>query len=215
MSRKHIFQLLALVLLGLGLGQILRQAVPLGRDLSGNATAQAVLVDGNYPTGNVPEPTLTLIVFTDYQCPACRLAEPAMSAALAADGHVRVIYRDWPIFGPFSERAARVAIAADRQGIYPTLHSLLMREARVLDDAVLKELVERSGGRWAGIEYDMNAHGAEIDAKLIATRRAVFSLGIAGTPAYLVGPILVSGARDQGEFRRVFAQARKTVSSHE
>jgi protein-disulfide isomerase len=206
---RHLFQIILLVLLGLGVGQILRHAVPIGRDLGDNATMRAVLRDRTYPSQEAPVSTLTLIVFTDYRCPACRRADPEMEAAIAKDGHVRVIYRDWPIFGPLSEHAARIAIAADSQGIYSALHARLMREPRTLDDPVLRELVARSGGNWTKLQADLKTHRGEIEAQLANTRTVVFSLGIAGTPAYLAGPVLAMGANDATDFANLFAEGRK------
>ena len=209
MTRKQLAQLLILVLVGWGVGHILKRTAPLGRDIGGNSTARAVLQDRSYPSREVADPTLTLVVFTDYQCPACRLANSAMEAAIVHDGHVRVVYRDRPIFGPVSERLARVAIAADIQGVYPKLHSLLMREGRVINVAVLRELVGRSGANWVEVRSDLRAHGDAIDARLAETARVAFALGIPGTPAYLAGSVLLSGATNEAGFRSVFAQARK------
>ena len=208
MSRKHLIQLVMLVLAGWALGQVLRRAVPVGRDLGRNATVAAVLADRSYPMRSDNPATLTLVVFTDYQCPACKLAHDAMERAVAADGRVRLIYRDWPIFGPMSERAARITLAADHQGIYPELHARLMRERRPLTEAVLREDVVLSAGDWAKIVETMKTRAGEIDRMLSATRTTAFALGIAGTPAYLAGPVIALGANDEAGFRRLFAEGR-------
>ena len=211
-SRKSLFQLLVLVLIGWGASHILQRTAPIGRDVGANRAAQALLNDTLSPSKAVPNSTLTLIVFTDYQCPACKRANPAMEAALVADGHVRVVYQDMPIFGPLSERAARVAIASAAQGIYPAVHSRLMGEARRLDEPVLREAVERSGGDWDRLQRDLTTNAAVIDRQLARSRANAFSLGIAGTPTYLAGPILRVGGTDQAGFSALFAQARKTTA---
>lgn len=211
LSLRHLVVLAILVLLGLGIGSVLRRSVPIGRDLGANETVKSLLDDTVSPSRSSPSPTLTLVVFTDYQCPACKLANPALEAAVAKDGHVRVIYRDWPIFGALSERAARIAIAADRQGIYPNLHTCLMAERRLLNDTVLRGCVERSGGNWPTAQHDLQAHALEIDRQLDATRRAAFGLGLPGTPAFLAGQVIALGALDQTDFGRLFAQARRAA----
>jgi protein-disulfide isomerase len=211
-SRKSLVQLLVVILIGWGVSQILQRTAPIGRDVSTNKAAQALLDDRLSPGKAVAEPTLTLVVFTDYQCPACKRANPAMERALAADGHVRVIYQDWPIFGPLSERAARVAIASAAQGIYPTIHSRLMGEGRRLDVPVLREAVERSGGNWDRLRSDLRDGGTGIDRQLARNRGNAFSLGIPGTPAYLAGPILLVGGTDEAGFRALFARGRKTAA---
>lgn len=210
-SRKQLLQLLVVILIGWGFGQFLQRTAPLGRDVSANATAQDLLHDHSSPSREVADPTLTLVVFTDYQCPACKHANAAMDAAVERDGHVRIVYKDWPIFGALSEQAARIAIAADRQGIYPAVHTRLMNERRPLDEKVMLQAVVKSGGSWAQIQNDLRDHTADIDTQLNLNRRDAFSLGIAGTPAYLAGPILVSGGLDETEFAKAFALGRKTA----
>ncbi|MFC3557490.1 DsbA family protein [Sphingomonas qilianensis] len=210
-SRQQLIQLFIVVLIGVGIGQVLQRTAPIGRDLGSNMTVQALLRDGTSPSREAKDPTLTLVVFTDYQCPACKLASPAMDAAVARDGHVRVVYRDWPIFGAASEQAARVALAADRQGLYPAVHRRLMAERRPLNAQVLRDAVERSGGSWSRLERDLRAFALEIDSQLSRNRRDAFTLGIAGTPAYLAGPLLSSGALDEAGFTRAFALGRRAT----
>lgn len=209
LNRKQLLQLLIVIFIGWGVSHVLQRTAPVGRDVSSNQTARALLQDRISPSREVKQPTLTLVVFTDYQCPACKLANPAMEAAIANDGHVRVVYKDWPIFGALSEQAARIAIAANRQGIYPAVHHHLMKERRRLDEPVLREAVEQSGGsNWAQIQRDLQLHAAEIDQQINLNRGNAFALGIAGTPAYLAGRILVSGAIDEVGFARAFAIGR-------
>lgn len=210
-SRKHIVQLLVLVVLGAGISHFLQRDAPIGRDVSSSSAAQALLQDRSSPSREVANPTLTLIVFTDYQCPACKLANPAMDAAVRKDGHIRVVYKDWPIFGLSSERAARIAIAADRQGIYPAVHTRLMNARVPLDDQVLRKAVALSEGSWKQIESDLHAYGSDIANQLSRNRRAAYKLGLSGTPAYLAGPILISGGLSEEEFTKVFAHAREIL----
>ncbi|MGB5076357.1 MAG: DsbA family protein [Sphingorhabdus sp.] len=210
-SRKHMFQLFVLVLIGAGIGQILQRTAPIGRDVSSSVAAQTLLQDRSSPSREAQEPTLTLVVFTDYQCPACKVAHRSMDAAVQRDGHIRIVYKDWPIFGAISQRAARIAIAADRQGIYSAVHDRLMKERRPLDTQVFREAVALSGGSWTQIESDLVTYAADIETQLEHNRQDAFKLGLSGTPAYLAGPILVSGGLNEADFARVFELGRKTL----
>lgn len=207
-TRRDLVQLLIAVAIGYGVSQWLLRSVPVGKDVGANAIAQEVSRDMRSPSAGAVDATLTLVVFTDYQCPACKLADPEMNMAVAGDGRVRVVYRDLPIFGPLSERAARVAIAADRQGIYPAVHRRLMAEGRRPDDAVLEEAVRAAGGDWLRLQDDLRAHAAEIDEQIARNRTDAFALGIRGTPGYLAGTRLVIGALDTAGFEKLFAEAR-------
>lgn len=208
LTRREGLALLAAVAAGAGVAWTLRSTVEIGRDVSANPTARALLDDDVSPRRILGAPTLTIVVFTDYRCAACRLADPELEAAIVGDGAVRLIYRDWPIFGAESERAARVTIAADRQGIYPALHRALMAESRPLSDEVLQELVERTGGDWARIERDLATYRGAIDQRLARTREDAFALGLPGTPAYLIGGLLVVGAQTHAGFSGAFGRAR-------
>lgn len=210
-SRRHFAQLLVLGLAGVGVSHILRRTSPIGRDVSLNETAQAALQDKISPRQDVAQPTLTLVLFTDYRCPACKLSNASMEAALLDDKQVRVIYRDWPVFGELSLRAARIAIAADRQDIYPKVHSRLMNERRALDEDIFRQAVERSGGSWGQIEADLQTYSADIDRQLDRNRLDAFQLGISGTPTYLAGSVLVAGAHDKAAFERLFAAGRASM----
>jgi len=211
LTRRQLLQLSGVVTIGFGASFILRKTAPLGRDVSGSDVAQSVLREQGAPREGPSNADVTVAVFTDYQCPACRMAEPQLRMAFEEDRNVAVIYKDWPIFGPMSQRAARVALAADRQSIYPQVHHALMSERRVLESAVLREVIERAGGRWDRIEQDLKDHAREIDAMMAQTAREAFALGVAGTPAFLIGPSLIEGALDRQEFLRAFRAARKSA----
>lgn len=211
LTRRQILQLSGVVALGFGVSVILRKTAPLGRDVSGSDVAQSLLREQDAPRDGPPNADVTVAVFTDYQCPACRMAEPQLRMAFEEDRKVAIIYKDWPIFGPVSQRAARVALAANRQSIYAAVHHALMSERRLLEPAVLRDVIERSGGRWDQVERDLKDHAREIDSMMAQTAREAFALGIAGTPAFLIGPSLIEGALDRQEFLRAFRSARKSV----
>ncbi|MFA6032152.1 MAG: DsbA family protein, partial [Myxococcota bacterium] len=52
---------------------------------------------------------VTIVMFSDYQCPFCRKVHPVVENLMASDKKVKLVYRDWPIFGAPSTEAARAA----------------------------------------------------------------------------------------------------------
>lgn len=134
-----------------------------------------------------------------------------MQRAVQQDGRVRVIYKDWPIFGPISERAARVALASHHQGIYAKVYDRLMTSPASNDD-VLRDAVQQSGGDWKKLMSDLQLHGAEIDQRLGLNSQQAIALGLPGTPGYLIGPLLIKGAASQQQFRRAIQEARDRTS---
>lgn len=198
----------AVVALAFLFSALLRTQRPLGENVSDNALALAVRKDRTSPVEDNPAADVTLIVFADYRCPACRASHPAMKRAVANDGKVRIVYKDWPIFGAASERAAEVAIASHFQNIYPLVHDRLMT-GRIDGDEALRTAVELSGGNWRRLQRDLAINQTVIAAQLGRNRMQAFQLGLGGTPGYLVGPILVRGGLSEREFTRLFKQARK------
>lgn len=207
MTRREFLSLMALVLFGVIASYLLQNSRPLGRDAADSALAARMLQDRGSPETVRGNGELTVVMFTDYQCPACRKADPALRRAVARDGNVRIVYRDWPIFGERSERAATIALAAHRQDIYPSVHQRLMKSLS-MDDAALRNAVEGAGGDWELLKTDLLTHGKVIADQLAANRLDAFALGLRGTPSYLIGPLIVEGALTEREFLRVFQRAR-------
>lgn len=151
---------------------------------------------------------LTIYVFSDYQCPSCRLLHPDLEHAVSADGHIRLVYEDWVVFGDRSRRAARLAIAAQWQGRHGALNDLLMRGATGLDNAALAAEAARSGIDWRRLLADLAAHRREIDASLARTDQRARLLSIGGTPALVVGDLLFVGRLDRDQIKQAIALAR-------
>jgi len=194
----------------LGAGGLTMAAVralrPVGADVGMTQVVRAVL-DDDVPQGGNPRGDLTMAVFTDYNCSACRIAHPEMMAAVEADGGVRLRYFDWPIFGDASREAARFAIAADRQGLYPQVHAALLSGGRA-DAGMARAALEAAGGDAALQAQTVQDDAARIEGRLSRNAFHAFSLGLGGTPGHLIGPVLVRGAVGAWDFGRAFAQAR-------
>ncbi len=206
LDRRQLAGLGAAIVGGWAVGQVLRHTAPVGRDVG--PAADLILARDGSPEDGPADATLRLAVFSDYRCPACRRGFAALEEAVGRDGGVRVIYKDWPIFGPPSERAASVALACAEQGIYPAVHRALMTESRTIDDDMLRDVVGRAGGDWPRATAWLAAHADAVAARLRANGRDAYSIGLAGTPGYLAGRLLVMGVTDTGDFERLFARAR-------
>ena len=206
LNRRQAVGLGAVTVGGWAVGQVLRRTAPIGRDVG--PTADLILAGGGSPEHGPADATLRLAVFTDYRCPACRHAFPALEEAVRRDGKVRIIYKDWPIFGPPSERGASVALACTEQGIYPAVHRQLMTDSRMIDDDMLRDVVTGAGGDWLRATAWLALHAQAVAARLRANGQEAYSIGLAGTPGFLAGRMLVMGAIEAGDFERLFARAR-------
>lgn len=198
------------IVLGAAVSWGLQQSPPAMQRLERTPVVQAVLSDSGSPSVGPADGDVTIIVFTDYLCAICRGADPALDRVRAADPKIRVVYKDWPLFGERSRYASRVALAADRQGKYLAVHNALMRTRRSLDPAAVEAVAVAAGADWPRLQADLRAHGKDVDAQLARHASEAWSIGLEGTPAYLVGPFLVPGAMSQGALRHAVSAARRT-----
>lgn len=207
MTRRQIVPLLALTMLGVLLSFVLKDMRPIGRSIGDSSLANLVLHDKQAPQMTYGDGSLTVVIFTDFQCPSCKVADSALQRAIARDGNIKVLYKHWPILGERSVKAAKLALATHRQGIYVSVHRLLMKSASI-DDPALRTAVESAGGNWEQLKADLTYYDAEITNQVAADSRDAFALGLQGTPGYLVGSLLINGAQTEREFTRSFKQAR-------
>jgi len=156
---------------------------------------------------------VTIVEFADYNCPYCRRLEPTMAALLSADHRIRVVYRDWPIFGEASAEAARASIASQWQGKHAAFHAALMASSGRVTSATIRDAARRAAVDWPRLQQDLTRHRAEIDALLSRTATIASALGLRGTPGLIVGPYLLPGAVDLPTLRKLVAEARVQLTA--
>jgi protein-disulfide isomerase len=170
------------------------------------AANQAALVsDPASPVGGNPEGDVTLVEFFDYRCAYCRRVVSSMQALMQEDRQLRIVFKELPVLGEDSVRAARAALAAERQGRYTPFHFALMTSEDLSPDAI-RQLAAELGLDPDQLEQDMNA--PEIQEAIDANYRLAQELGIEGTPAFVVGDELIPGAVDKGRLEALIADAR-------
>ncbi len=169
---------------------------------------QAIRTDPVAPDVAPKGADVTIVLFSDYNCPYCRKVHPALQALLREDPKIRLLYRDWPIFGGASTEAARAAIAAEFQGKHAAFNDALMTAQGKLDSAAIRGAANRAGVDWTRLQKDLTARRQDIDATLGRSDRYARMLGLTGTPGLLIGPYLLPGAVGVAELRKVIAAVR-------
>ena len=183
-------------------------------DPSVEETRRAFLEDTVAPMVKPASYDVTIVEYTDYQCPFCRAAHDALLQLTAEDKKVRIIYRDWPIFGQPSERAARLAIASQWQGKHAAFHNALMKSPRPLSEQSIKAAAKKAGVDWAKLEADLKSRNAEVEALLARNDEQAMQLGLNGTPGFIIGDTLYPGGMDLAGFKEAVAEARKAKGSN-
>lgn len=177
--------------------------------LASDIDPEEILNDPEAPQAGNPKGDVTLVNFTDYNCPYCKKATPDLHRAVREDGGVRLVYKDWPILSEASVYGAQMALAARYQGQYQRVHMALMSipGRRIAKERMLAA-VEASGVDMPRLRADAAARSAEILALLRRNMTQADSLGLQGTPTYLIGPFRTS-TLDYAGFKKALAEARR------
>lgn len=152
---------------------------------------------------------VTIVMFTDYQCGYCKKMYLTLQTMLAEDQKVRLVYRDWPIFGGGSEQAARAAIASQFQGKYEAFNDALMKTSGKIGKAQIRKAAEKAGVDWEQLQKDLVDNASEISALLKRNEMQATLLGFTGTPGLLVGSYPIGGAMDLENLEKVVREARR------
>ena len=97
LARRPRLSLAIAVAAGLAVSWGLRWLPDDGRRLTRTPVVESVLADPGSPASGAARPDVTVVIFTDYQCPICKRTDPALYRLLAADPKVRVVWKDWAI----------------------------------------------------------------------------------------------------------------------
>jgi len=127
---------------------------------------------------------VTLVEFFDYQCIHCKKMNPVLTDLIKKDSNLRVIYKEFPIFGKSSEMASQVALAAAMQGKYQQMHDALLNIDKRLDETIIMDAAKSVGLDMGKLKQDM-ASKTVTDA-LEANRKLAEKMHLMGTPAFIV-----------------------------
>jgi protein-disulfide isomerase len=207
----------ALRVLGLGavmLGLDIAPGSALGQsDASDNVlTESAVLRDPDIPVAGNADGDITIVEYFDFNCPACRKLEPELRQVVQDDGKVKLVYKDWPVLGPVSVAAARLALATKYQDKYVAAHDALMGTASKLTEPRIRELLSNAGIDVDRAAKDLETNAKAIDAILARNNDQATAFGFKGTPSFIVGKFRVPGALTMAQFDQAIADARKAAA---
>ena len=146
---------------------------------------------------------VTMTVFTDYACTFCRASLADVDRLLREDRNLKVVFRELPIISPDSEPAARLALAAARRGRYMPMHRALFEtgtpDANARRDAAVN----------LDVANDSAALGdAAITRELESNIALAGDLGVNGTPSWVIGDRMLTGAVGYDQLRAAISAAR-------
>ena len=138
-----------------------------------------------------PQGSRTLFEFSDYNCGYCRMSQEHVQELIARDSELRVVIKEWPIFEG-SDVAARMALAAAKQGKYAAFHDALYAQ-EVADGPTVERIAKAVGLDMERARRD--AQGQDVTMELMRNSSIAQNLGFTGTPAWIVGNQILQGAQ--------------------
>ena len=177
-------------------------------------TEASVLRDPDNPVFGNPNGNITIVEWFDFNCPYCRKIEPEMRQVIQDDGKVRLVLKDWPILGPVSVVAARMALACKYQNKYDKAHDAMIGVSSKLTEPRIYELLAGAGVDVDRAKADLAANAKAIDGILARNNDTAEGLGFRGTPSFIVGKFRVPGVLTMDQFAQVIADARKAKAGN-
>jgi protein-disulfide isomerase len=154
-----------------------------------------------------PDGKITVVEFFDYRCGYCKLAAPEVVKLIKDNPDVRVVFKEFPIFGEVSDTAAKIALTREAKAKGVELYKVLMDD-KALDEAALDRHLAEVGINPTAARAD--AEHPMIQRQLLDTHALAEALKIDGTPAFIVGDTMIPGA-DMNALRAAIAAARSGV----
>lgn len=151
-----------------------------------------------------PNGTRTLVKFTDYGCTYCRASEADVQKLIKSDPQLRIVIREWPIFNG-SEAAARMALAAAKQGKYPAFYRAMFAygppSPASIDRAATAAGLDMTQAR-------QDATSQAVTSELAKNNALASTLGFTGTPSWIAGQEILQGAVGYQALADAIAQER-------
>jgi protein-disulfide isomerase len=211
-SRRQVSLLACVCAVAIACGSF--SAVAFGQQPGDILSRDSILRDPEIPSLGNPDGDLTVVEYFDYQCPYCKKMAPELAQFVREDGHIRLVLKDWPVFGAMSTAAAEIALAAKYQNKYAEAHDALIGADAKLTKESMADLLGKAGVDADLAIKDLQAHQKTIDDLLARNEDQADALGFQGTPGFIVGTFRVPGVVEMKVFKVIVADARAQAKKH-
>lgn len=211
LNRRGLLSSLGISAAALGVSAL---SAPARAESDNVLTEALVLRDPDIPVAGNPSGNISIVEYFDYQCPYCRKVEPELRQVVHEDGKVRLVWKDWPILGPMSVTASRMALASRYQDKFVQAHDALISINSKLTEPKIREALAGAGIDVDRLDKDIADHASDIEATLSRNNDQATAFEFRGTPAFIVGKFRVPGALTMVQFTQVIADARKAAAAN-
>ncbi|WP_079211529.1 DsbA family protein [Brucella pituitosa] len=172
-------------------------------------TVADVLYDKEIPVLGNPNGNVTIVEYFDYQCPYCKKGHAELMSVVEKDGNVRLVLKDWIIFGDNSAYPARLVLAAEKSGNYvKAMEAMMLTPGRLTKDQTDAAL-KKGGLDPKKLEADYKADAARIDGILARNMEQGEAFNFGGTPSFVIGTRLYGGVMNERSLIDAIKEARK------
>lgn len=156
---------------------------------------EAIYEDPRDPVAGPPDAELTIVEFFDYRCPYCIQTNDWMNDVLARhEGRVRIVFKELPLLGAASDEAARAALAVWNLSpeSYGDFHDALMQAGSPMNSERIDQIAAEQGIGREALREAMASPG--IQTHLDSVYELARSVGVSGTPFFIIGDDVIPGA---------------------
>lgn len=156
---------------------------------------------GSSPTKGPADAPVTIIEFSDFQCPYCSRANDTLEQLMKEyDGKIKLAFKNLPLpFHKEAKPAAAAALAAGKQGKFWEFHDALFQNQKSLNSAFYTKTAEKLGLDIEKFKADMKSE--EIEKQIEADAKLAREHGISGTPGFFINGVAVRGAVPIDQFK--------------
>jgi protein-disulfide isomerase len=160
-------------------------------------------VSAEGPSKGEANAPVTIIEFSDFECPYCVRAEESVKKVMEVyKGKVRLVYRDYPLeFHAKAQKASEAALCAGDQGKYWEMHAKLFANQKALEVPQLKQHAKDVGVETA--KFDKCLDGGEKAKAVEVHKKAGEEAGVTGTPAFFINGRPLTGAQPFEKFKEI------------
>jgi len=153
---------------------------------------------------------VSIVEFYDYNCGYCKKAQASVEDLIKSDSKVRIIYREFPILGQDSLEMSKVSVAVNMISpkSFKAFHDELMKTKEKGKSAALKA-AKTAGVNSAELEKTLSSKKDEIEKIINGSIELGSSIGISGTPGFIIGEELIPGAVDKASLQEKIKAIRE------
>jgi protein-disulfide isomerase len=175
-----------------------------------SSNAKLIFDSPRGPSFGNPQGDVTLVEFFDYNCGYCKHAMQDVMQLAKEDPNLKVVFKEFPVLGPGSVDAAKVAVAVrmqDKGGKYVEFHRLLLGGRGEANKERALAAAKEAGLDMARIDKDLQS--PEIAATLNESAKLAESLNLTGTPTFVIADELIVGAQGYDALKGKIDAVRK------